>query len=343
MRIERDSARVLSDAEAAEAVGGLLNDLYAIVCACELAELGVADALGEAPRSAAELAREVGADAGALHRVLRLVASIGVFVEAGDGRFGHSAMSRVLRRDHPNSLRDWLRWRRSPLAVRILGALSHPLRTGRPAVELFAPEGMFGYLAAHPEEALVFDQAMRAKSQLEIDAILSAYDFSRFGSIADIGGGQGHLLRAVLDAVPHARGVLFDLPHAIEAARGHAGERVTLQTGSFFEDPLPACDAYLVKKILHDWSDAQAIAILKSVRRAAPAHATLLLLEADLPQGPEPHPAKALDIMMLAWLTGRERTAAEYERLLAAAGFKLQRVIPAHKEVSIFEAVIASG
>ena len=341
MGIDAGSRADAAAVEAAEAVGGLLNDLYAIVCACEIAELGVADALGSEPASAAELARAVDAHPDALHRALRLLASHGLFVELPDGRFAHSARSRVLRCDHPQSLRDWLRWRRTPVAFRVLAGLGHCLRTGRPAVELFAPEGMFGYLSTHPEEGLVFDQAMRAKSQLEIDTILSAYDFARFGSIADIGGGQGHLLKAVLAAAPRSRGVLFDLPHAIEAARAQACERMRLEAGSFFSDPLPVCDAYLIKKVLHDWSDEESVAILKAVRRAAPAHATLIVLEAELPAGPEPHPAKALDLMMLAWLTGRERTAAQYRQLMSAAGFTLQRVIPAHKEVSIFEAVIA--
>jgi len=330
-----------TDAEAVEAVGGLLNDLYAIACVCELAELGVADALGPEPASAAQLARVVGANADALHRALRLVASHGLFVALADGRFAHSPRSRVLRRDHPQSLRDWLRWRRTPVAQRVLAGLGHSLRTGRPALELISPQGMFGYLAAHPEEGLVFNQAMLARSQLEIRALLGAYDFSRFGSIADVGGGQGHLLKAVLEAAPRARGVLFDLPHAIDAARGLASERMTLQSGSFFTDPLPVCDAYLLKKVIHDWSDGESVAILRAVRRAAPEGATLLLIEADLPAGPEPHPAKALDLMMLVWLTGRERTAAEYERLLNAAGFRLERIIPAHPEVSIFEALSA--
>jgi hypothetical protein len=332
----------LSDEEAVEAVSSLAADLYANVCTREIAELGVADALADEPESAAELAGKVGADPGALHRALRLIATYGVFVEQPDGRFRHSPMSRVLRSNHPQSQREWLRLGRTKLGWGILGALGHSLRTGRAAAEIPAPEGVFSYLAAHSDEAVIFDRAMTARSLKVIAAVVRAYDFSGFDSIADIGGGRGHLLTAVLAAAPSARGVLFDLPYAVKAAAGLASERITVQAGDFFKDPLPACDAYLLKNVIHDWSDQESVDILKAVHRAGPKDATVLLLEAELPSGPEPHPAKALNMIMLGWSTGRERTTSEYEALLAAACFKLQRIIPVRKDVSIFEAVLSS-
>jgi hypothetical protein len=218
--------------------------------------------------------------------------------------------------------------------------LGHALRTGRPAAEVAFPEGIFNYLAKHPDESLVFDRAMTAKSHSEIAAVLRAYDFSRFATIADIGGGRGHLLEAVLNKAPQATGVVFDLPHVL-GARGsaHTHGRVSVQSGDFFKDPLPICDAYLLKNILHDWSDAESIEILKSVRRSAPSSASLLVIEAELPEGLEPHPAKWLDVVMLGWASGRERTASEYTQLFAAADFKLARLVRASVEVSIFEAV----
>jgi hypothetical protein len=328
----------LSDAAVLEAVANRWADLYASVCICEIAELGVADVFTEESLSAAELADAVGANPDALRRALRLISTYGVFVEAQDGRFHHSPMSRVMRSDHPQSQRDWLRLGRTRLAFRILAGLSHSLRTGRPAAELAAPEGVFAYLAANPDEASIFDKAMTARSRKDIADVVRTYDFSAFRTIADIGGGQGHLLRAVLESVADARGILFDLPHSIEAARRFASDRLTLQAGDFFKDPLPNCDAYLLKNVIHDWSDEKAVAILKAVHSAAPVNATVLLVEAELPSGPDPHPSKGLDALMLAWTTGRERTAAEYRALLVAAGFKLRRVVPAGREVSIFEA-----
>jgi hypothetical protein len=334
----KDAAESLSDADAVEAVASLAPEHWANMCACEIAELGIADVLTEQPESAAELAGKVGADAGALHRALRLISTYGWFIEDPDGRFRHSPMSRVLRIDHPQSQRDWLRVGRSKLHMGIVGALGHSLRTGCPAAEIPAPEGVFSYFAAHPDEALVFDGAMTARSHKDIAAVIQAYDFPIFHSIADIGGGRGHLLEAVLAVAPNAKGVLFDLPYSIEAARSLVSERIALQAGDFFKDPLPACEAYLLKSVIHDWSDKESIAILKAVERSAPPNATVLLLEAELPSGPEAHPAKGLHMMMLGWSTGRERTASEYEALLVAAGFRLQRIIRASKTVSIFEA-----
>jgi len=310
-----------SEAAVVEAVADRWADLYASVCMCEIAQLAVADTLSEESMSAAELAQAVGAHPDALRRAMRLVASYGVFVETPDGRFQHSPTSRVMRSSHPRSQRDWLRLARTKLAFGILQGLGHSLRSGRPAAEFAAPEGVFAYLAAHPEEGSLFDRSMTARSRKDIAEVVRAYDFSGFASIADIGGGQGHLLRAVLEVSPHARGVLFDLPHSIEAARRFGWEGVTLRAGSFFEDALPTCDAYLLKNVIHDWSDEEAIRILKAVHRAAPADATVLLVEAELPSGPERHPSKALDILMLAWTTGRERTASEYRAVTECRRF----------------------
>jgi len=327
-----------SNAEGFEAVTDLIAVNYVSHCACELAELGVADVLGEEPQSAIELAGKVGADADALYRMLRLVATYGVFSEGLDRRFRHSTISRMLQSDHPQSRRDMLRIGATRVYLRILGGLGHTLRTGRPAAEVAFPDGVFKYFAENPDEAAVFDRGMTSTSHTELAAVLRAYDFSRFETIADIGGGRGHLLEAVLDKAPHVSGVLFDLPHAVSASSAQIGRRITVQAGDFFKDPLPACDAYLLKHVLHDWSDVESIKILKSVRRAAPRRAALLVIEAELPDEPERHPANWLDVAMLCWTSGRERTASEYAQLFATADFKLVRVIRASNEVSIFEA-----
>jgi hypothetical protein len=179
---------------------------------------------------------------------------------------------------------------------------------------------------------------MVAKAHGQVAGVMASYDFLRFGSIGDIGGGSGHLLQAILDAVPAAKGILFDLPHVIEEAAGIASERLTLQPGDFFKDALPSCDAYLLMEIIHDWADEESVAILQAVRRAAPPHATLLLIERIVPNDPGPDWSKILDIHMLALLGGRQRTQQEYAALLDQTGFALTCDIDTQAGISILEA-----
>ena len=306
-------------------------------CLHVVADLGVADALDETPRSAADLAAAVGAHPDALGRVLRLLAAHGVFEVRGD-TVRHSPASRLLRADHPQSMRAFARMFGLPLNWAIFGALGDAVRTGLPAVAAVHPDGFWAYLAQHPEEGRVFNAAMADKARGAVAAILAAYDFSGFGLIGDIGGGSGHLLRAVLDAAPAARGVLFDLPHVIEEAAGIASARLTFQAGDFFREALPRCDAYLLMEIIHDWGDAEAVAILRAVRAAAPPRATLLLIETLVPDDPGPDWSKMLDIHMLALLGGRQRTLREYATLLDRAGFRLEREIDTGAGIAILEA-----
>jgi hypothetical protein len=306
-----------------------------------VAELGVADALDETPQTAADLAAAVGADADALGRVLRLLAAHGVFEIHGD-TFRHSAPSRLLRADHPQSMRAFARMFGLPIIWTTYEAMEHSVRTGLPAAAKMFPEGFWAYLAQRPDEGQVFNAAMAAKAHGAVAGIVAAYDFSNFDLIGDIGGGGGHLLRAVLDdAAPNARGILFELPHVIEEAAAVASERLTLQAGNFFRDELPTCDAYLLMEIIHDWGDDESVAILQAVRRAAAAGAKLLLIETIVPDDPGPDWSKMLDIHMLTLLGGRQRTAHEYEALLSRAGFALQREIETGAGISILEAVAA--
>ena len=203
------------------------------------------------------------------------------------------------------------------------------------------PEGFWAYLAERPDEARIFSAAMAGKAHGAVAGILSAYEFSGFERIADIGGGTGHLLRAVLDATPAPTGVLFDLPHVIDEAVATACDRLTLQAGDFFSDPLPMCDAYLLTEIVHDWGDDESGAILKAIRDAAPAGAKVLIIETIVPEDPAPDWSKMLDIHMLTLLGGRQRTASEYEVLLRAAGFTVEREIDTHAGISIIEAATA--
>jgi O-methyltransferase len=306
-------------------------------CLHVVADLGVADALDETPRTAADLAASVGAHPEALGRVLRLLAAYGIFETQGE-MFRHSPASRLLRTDHPQSMRAFAQMFGLPIFWATYEALEHSVRTGLPAASKVFPEGFWAYLAQHPEEGRVFNAAMAAKAQGAVAGILASYDFSGFDLIGDIGGGSGHLLRAVLEASPNAKGVLFDLPHVIEEAAGVASERLTLQAGDFFRDALPTCDAYLLMEIIHDWGDDESVAILQAVRQAAPPHARLLLIETIVPDDPGPDWSKMLDIHMLTLLGGRQRTQQEYEALFAQSGFVLKREIDTHAGISILEA-----
>jgi hypothetical protein len=309
-------------------------------CLHVVADLGVADALDETSRTAEELAASVGAQPDPLGRVLRLLAAHGVFECRGD-TFRHSPASRLLRTDHPQSLRalarmfglriNWASWE----------ALNHTLLTGLPAADKVVPGGFWAYFAAHSEDNSIFNAAMAAKAHGQVAGVVAAYDFSGFRLVGDIGGGRGHLLHAVLDSAPDARGVLFDLPHVVRDAAGVASARLNLQAGDFFKDALPSCDAYLMMEVIHDWGDEDAVAILKAIRRAAPPHARLLLIEQIIPDDPGPHWTKTLDIHMLALLGGRQRTRPEYEALFAEAGFLFGRQIDTLAGSSILEAAPA--
>ena len=302
-----------------------------------VAELSIADALGDEPQTATQLATATGTNPDALGRVLRLLAGHGVFA-AEDGRFRHNAASRLLRADHPQSMRAFARMFGLATNWRIFEALEHSLRTGAPAAEKVLPAGFFARFAAHPEEGRIFNAAMVAKAQAQIPAIVASYDFARFSRIGDIGGGQGHLLQAVLASAPRATGVLFDLPQVVREVAGMATERLRLQAGDFFKDELPSCDGYLVMEIIHDWPDEPAVSILSAIRRAAPREAKLLLIETLVPDDPGPDWSKTLDVFMLALLGGRQRSLAEYEALLQAAGFAFEREIDTRGGISILEA-----
>ncbi|GAC1548411.1 MAG: methyltransferase [Herpetosiphon sp.] len=307
-------------------------------CLHVVADLGIADLLDETPRTACDLADAAHVHPDALGRILRLLAAHGVFVLEHEG-FGHSPTSRLLRTDHPQSMRAFVRMFGLPLFWASQGALTESVRTGRVAAAAIHPGGLYAYLAEQPEANTVFNAAMAAKAHGQVAGVLAAYDFSRFGTIGDIGGGRGHLVQAILEAVPTARGVLFDLPHVVAEARGLASARLALQAGDFFKDALPVCDAYLVMEVIHAWDDAEALAILHAVRRAAPSGATLLVIEQMIPDDPGPHWTTTLDIHMLALLGGRQRSRQEYEALLAEAGFAFAREIDTRTGIAILEAV----
>lgn len=306
-------------------------------CLHVVADLGVADGLDTVPRTAGELAEDIGADPDALARVLRLLSAHGVFEAEGD-RFRHSPASHLLRSDHPRSMRAFARMIGLPVNWTLYGAMEHSLRTGRPATEEILPDGYWAHLAAHPQEGRIFNEAMEAKAHGQIAGIVSSYDFSGFRTIADIGGGRGRLLEAIVGSSPRTSGVLFDLPQVVEEAAHVASPRIRLQAGDFFRDELPACDAYAAMDIIHDWDDEKALVILKAIRRAAPASAKLLLLETMVSEASGADWGKMLDVHMLVLLGGRQRTLDEYTRLLGESGFAFKREIDTRAGISILEA-----
>jgi hypothetical protein len=308
-------------------------------CLHVVAELGIADALGDTPLSAEVLAAKTGTHPDALNRALRVSAAHGVFTADG-GLYAHSPASRLLRSDHPHSLRSFVRMQGIRALWHVWEDFDYSIRTGRSAAEKSMPNGFWGYFAENPEHGRLFNDAMTAQTHAHVAAILNAYDFSGFETIADVGGGNGHLLRSVLDANPKAKGVLFDLPHVIEQAKAILSDRITYHPGNFFGDALPVCDAYLMKIVIHDWSDAEASRILKATRGFAPPHAKLLLAEFLVPEDGEPNWTLFVDLLMLGELTGKERTKSEFDGLLAGAGFQLDRVIDTGSNIYLLEASV---
>jgi len=313
----------VASAAAMQRVSQAMGSVVLVGCLLAVVNLSVADALGETPETAQSLAKKLGANADVLGRVLRLLAQNGIFEEA-NGAFRHTSVSRMLRADHPASLRGTIRLCQT--ALPLMAALDHSVRTGQAAADKIMPGGFWKYLADHPEDGATFDEAMRSKANLQIAGLMRTYDFSKFSSLADVGGGRGQFLRAILNAYPQIKGVLFDLPQVIDKVTDRSVPRLSFSAGDFFKDDLPACDGYLLTNILHDWPDGPAVSILKNVRRAAPAGSRLLVAELLVPEGHDPRSTVAGDITMLLYSAGRERKRSEYEVLFNASGWRLQRV-----------------
>ena len=318
----------------------LTTACWASRCLHVVAELGVADAISDQPQSTEALAKATATQPQALYRVLRLLASVGIF-EWKNGTWNHTEASRFLRSNHPESLRDYVRMLGLPVFWSAFEDLEHSLRTGECAFAKRHPEGVFEYLAKHPKESRIFNSAMTSKSHRDITAILPAYDFSQFATIADIAGGRGHLLRAILKNSTRTKGILFDQPHVVAEVAPQEGERLTVIGGNFFADSMPKADAYLLMNIIHDWPDAESIKILSAIRRAMSSSARVLIIETVVPDAPGPHLSKELDIIMMAIPGGMERTQEEYASLAAKCALRLERMVETLSPYSVLEMVAA--
>jgi hypothetical protein len=306
-------------------------------CLQMVAELGIADLISDVPVSAAELAASTGSSADALGRVLSLLSAHGIFAPLDDG-FAHTEISRLLRSDHPASMRAFARMFGNPVIWQAVMRLDETVATGAPMAEQVTPGGLWRYLAEHEQASEVFNQTMVAKARAMVPLVPRAYDFTRFARIADIGGGRGHLLQAILAASPESRGVLFDQPHVIREVGSLASNRLTLQGGNFFEDALPEADTYVLMEVIHDWDEVAAESILRAVRRAAPTGAKLLIAEAKMPDSPVACWTATLDVVMLNLMGCRQRGFAEYTALLERSGFGAIREIPMGMGYAIIEA-----
>ena len=304
-----------------------------------VAELGVADQIDDVPVETQDLAAACAADPDGLDRVLRLLTAFGIFAADGEG-YRHTEASRLLRTAHPMSMRAFARMMGLPVFRATFDRLEHSVLTGTTAMGLVEAGGLWPYLQEHPQEREVFAQAMTAKAAADIAAVLGAYDFTRFATIADVGGGHGHLLRAVLSVAPDAQGILFDLPAVTQALDPDLDlDRLTAHPGDFFVDPLPTANAYVLMEVIHDWPDTQALAILQAVRRAAPPGARVLIIENVLDGVAADPRGQTLDVIMLAVTGGRERTGPQLESLLEEAGFSSLTVTDTTGPLRLVEAV----
>jgi len=321
----------------------LSTGYIASTCVYLAVKLRIPDRLAEAPRSCADLARELNVNEDALYRVLRTLASLGLFEEKGSRTFGNNLATSILRAQTPGSMYDMALWMTDPFHFQVYVNALHSVQTGKPVVEKTFGVPVFEYFQKNREESEVFNNAMTMFSGMVIPAVLDVYDFSGIGTIVDIAGGHGRVLTAILQKYPSMRGVLFDLEHVLAGARPAIeslglSDRCRTVSGDFFKKVPDGGDAYIMKHIIHDWDDDRATAILKNIRSAMNRGGRVILIESVVTPGSQPDFAKIIDLEMLLMPGGRERTEQEFRDLFAGAGFELTRVIPTKSPLSVIEA-----
>ncbi|HSF97307.1 MAG TPA: methyltransferase [Ornithinibacter sp.] len=308
------------------------------------ARLGIADVLANGPRSADDIAADVGSNPDTTYRLLRACASVGVFREGADGRFELTPLANALRSGTRDSMLPVIMMLGDPHYQGTWAQLPSTVATGHPGTEAALGMPLWDYVDDNPEFGATFSNAMTRLVALDWPAIESAYDFTQFSTIVDIGGGHGQLLALILHAAPGAKGVLLERQAMLEEAEDllrDAGvlARCRTEAGSFFETAPTEGDLYVMRRVIHDFDDEQAAEILDTVRRHMPTGAILLMLESVVPLGNAPHFAKSLDLDMMLFVGGRERTEQEFATLLHRAGFRQPRVIATASTLSIIEAV----
>jgi len=307
------------------------------------AELDFAGILADGPLAAAEIAQQAGSDPDASERLLRTLASFGIFAEAADGRFALTPLADALRADAPVSMRGMALLLGHPYQWEDWGHLIDSVRTGEPVMEKLRGMGGYEFLAANPDFAQVFEGGMGTLSDLETVPVAEGYDYAKFDTLVDVFGGRGAVLAEILQRAPATHGVLFDQRAEHLGAQKFLEEagvtdRVSIDTGELFGAVPAGADGYLLKHIVHEWPEAKSLEILRNVRNAIRDDGTVLLVEFVLPDGNEPHPGKLVDLWLMILMGGRERTRSQYAELLGKAGFELTRVIETASSAAIIEA-----
>jgi len=313
-----------------------------------VAELNVADLLTKGPQPVAELARKTNTNEDALYRTLRLLAMVGIFAENQPRHFALTPSAELLRSDHPRSMRDMVVWIGDPFHYKIAGALMHSVKTGQPTVEHVTGKPAFEYFSSDALELDRFHRAMTTMSTMAIYPALEAYDFSSYRNIVDVGGGHGFALCTILQKCPDTHGILFDMQDIIPGGKRRMKEskldhRCKTAAGDFFQSVPEGGDLYFMKHIIHDWEDSKAITILQNCRKALQdkPNGKVVLLEFVVPAGNEPHMSKIIDIEMLFFPGGKERTEEEFSELFAKAGLRMTRVLPTKSPFCVIEAEVA--
>ena len=308
------------------------------------AQFGVADLLKDGPKNVDELAQAIGAHPRSLYRLLRALAGAGIFAEEADGRFTLTPLSELLRSDAPESLRAFAAMMANEVNFQTWAQLPYSIQTGKPTFPHKFGMQWFAWLEQNPAEGKVFHDAMTSLSAGAVAAVVSAYDFSGINKLVDVGGGHGLLLASILSKYPNMKGVLYDAPSVITGAKdvlaAHGvADRCETVGGDFFQSAPVGGDAYILKHIIHDWSDEDCLTILSHCRAGITAGGKVLIVEMVIPERNVPAVSKSLDLEMLLFLTGRERTEAEYRALLERAGFELTSIVPTPSTYSVIEGV----
>lgn len=323
----------------AQMIGGYASSQVVYV----LAKLGIAERLSDGPRSIAELASATATLPDRLYRVLRAAASIRLVVEGPARTFGLAPLGELLKPDVEDSQLAFALMMGEEHYF-VYGRLLDALKTGENAFETLYGKPIFQFLSEHPDKGRTFDAAMTSIHGRETPAVVAAYDFTGIDTLADVGGGNGTKLMAILNRYPSMRGLLYDLPQVVERAAPRftaAGlaDRCRLIGGDFFKEVPTGADAYLMRHIIHDWDDEKSLVILRNCHRAMKPGAKLLLVESVVPPGNEPFGAKFLDLTMMLIPGGLERTEEQFRDLYAQAGFELTRIVPTSTEISVLEGI----
>jgi O-methyltransferase domain/Dimerisation domain len=314
----------------------------AVAC---LAQLGIPDLVEHGPKSAEDIAAEIGAQPREVYRLMRATASVGVLAEGADGKFSETPMSATLRSNANPCLRSFAIMCGREWHGQGWSRLEHCVRTGKQATEQFGGEPIFKYLERHPEEGKIFNQTMSELSAIEGPAVADAYDFSGIKSVVDVAGGHGQLLATIMARNPEMKGTLYDLAHVVAGAKDGPlqpmMERCRVASGDMFTTVPGGADAYIMKHIIHDWPNEVCVQILKACRKGVNPGGKLLVVDHVILPGNDFAPGKFLDLQMLIFPGGCERTEKQFNEIFTAAGWKLNRVIPTLVPESIVEGIPA--